>query len=433
MRLELHMVKIKDIRFGNKTRIDKGILYISRNELQKLLMVDKRILQVEIEVARPGEKCRIYQVVDVVEPRVKIGSDSQDDSGHAIGSQSIGEGKTCVLQGAAIAIIDCREQGEIDASTGPRGDIIDMSGPGSEVSPYGKTFNVVLLPEPKQDVNPLDYQAALKIAGLKTSAYLAKAAKDSKPDDIEIYDLPSLTQMKAGMEDLPKVTYIFQILSLQYEPIPGDPTLFGNQAGEIVPTILHPNQVLDGGITSALPGLNVQTYGIQNHPIIKELYKRHGKDLCFTGVIITIAHNNVFEFDRMADIAASLAKWVIGADGAILTKIGGGAPELAMAQTAQRCEQLGIKTAIAMLHMGADFRDAKYGGSTIFSMPEVDAIVSMGVPFMELTLPPVERVIGSNASFPEGAPIGGEIVQMLNTIKGALCQLGNSKFTAVRY
>jgi uncharacterized protein YbjT (DUF2867 family) len=76
----------------------------------------------------------------------------------------------------------------------------------------------------------------------------------------------------------------------------------------------------------------------------------------------------------MADIAASLAKWVIGADGAVLTKTGGGAPELAMARTAQRCEQLGIKTAIAMLHMGADFKDAKYGASTIFSMPEVDAI-----------------------------------------------------------
>jgi len=58
-----------------------------------------------------------------------------------------------------------------------------------------------------------------------------------------------------------------------------------------------------------------------------------------------------------------------------------------MARTAQRCGQLGIKTAIAMLHMGADMSDAKYGAATIFSMPEVNAIVSMGVPFMELTLP----------------------------------------------
>ena len=71
------------------------------------------------------------------------------------------------------------------------------------------------------------------------------------------------------MEGLPKITYIFQVLSLQYEPIPGDPTFFGAQAGGIAPTILHPNQILDGAITSALPGLNMQTYRIQNHPIIR--------------------------------------------------------------------------------------------------------------------------------------------------------------------
>jgi glycine reductase len=126
----------------------------------------------------------------------------------------------------------------------------------------------------------MDY-CPLKIAGLK-HAYLARAGKDLKPDEIEIYDLPPLTEVTKGMEYLPKVTYIFQILSLQFEPIPGEPTLFGKQAEGIVPTILHPNQVLDGVITSPVPGLNVQTYQIQNHPIIKELYKKHGKDFCFT-------------------------------------------------------------------------------------------------------------------------------------------------------
>ncbi len=431
MRLELHRVKIQDVRFGNKTRIDNGLLYINRGELQELLQADKKLGRVEIELARPGEKCRIVQVVDVIEPRAKLGS--EDFLGSAGKYTTIGEGRTSVLQGAAIVMSDCREKSETTISKESHGYIIDMSGPGSEVSPFGQTLNVVLLPQPKDKVSAMDYQAAFKIAGLKAGAYLAKAGEILKPDEIEIYDLPPLTEIKKGMESLPKVTYIFQILSLQFEPIPGEPTLFGNQADEIVPTILHPNQVLDGAITSPVPGLNVQTYQIQNHPIIKELYKRHAKDLCFTGVIVTVAHNNVADFDRMADIAATLAKWVIGADGAVLTKTGGGAPELAMARTAQRCEQLGIKTAIAMLHMGADFKDAKYGGSTIFSMPEVDAIVSMGVPYMEVILPPVERVVGGSISLSEDLAIKGEMVQSLGSIKGSLCQLGSSKLTAVRY
>ncbi len=433
MRLELQIIRIRDIQFGHKTKIDDGVLYINRSELQELLEGDRRIGKVDIELAHPGEACRILQVGDVIEPRFKFGSDQDNLLGAAGNNDSTGEGKTCVLKGAAIGIRDYgkREKGTI--STGPHGSMIDMSGPGSEVGTFGKTQNIVLLPQPKDGVGALDYQAALKIAGLKAASYLGKAGEEEQPDDSEIYDLPPLTEITRGLEGLPKVTYIAQVLSLQFEPVPGEPILFGRQAGGIVPAILHPNQVLDGAVTSPFSGLNTQTYHIQNHPIVKELYKRHGKDLCFTGVIVTIAPSNISDFDRMANIAASLAKWVLGADAAILTKTAGGAPELAMARTAHRCEQLGIRTAIALLHMGADVKDAKYGATTIFSIPEVDAIVSMGTPFTEIILPPVQRIVGRPDVVPEGPPVEGEIVVPLSTIKGALCQMGSSKLTAVRY
>jgi sarcosine reductase len=433
MRLELQIIKIRDIQFGDKTKIDDGVLTINRSELQERLEGDRRIGKVDIELAHPGEECRILQVGDVIEPRFKLGSDPDNLLGPAGNHAATGEGKTCVLKGAAIVISDYGKRGKGTISAGPHGSMIDMSGPGSEVGPFGKTQNIVLLPQPKDGVGALDYQAALKIAGLKAAAYLGKAGEEEQPDESEIYDLPPLTEITKGLEGLPKVTYIAQVLSLQFEPVPGEPILFGQQAGGIVPTILHPNQVLDGAVTSPFASLNAQTYHIQNHPIVKELYKRHGKDLCFTGVIATLAPNNISDFDRMANIAASLAKWVLGADAAILTKTAGGAPELAMARTAQRCEQLGIRTAIALLHMGADVKDAKYGATTIFSIPEVDAIVSMGTPFTEIILPPVQRIVGRPDVVPEGPPVEGEIVVSLGTIKGALCQMGSSKLTAVRY
>ena len=433
MRLELHLVKIRDICFDRTTGVRDGVLTINRSELQEILEADRRLGRVDIELARPGERCRIIQVADVIEPRAKMGTVLDDPLWPAGKHPRTGEGKTCVLQGAAVVLVDHRQKGGDSISMDPRDHIIDMSGPGSEAGTYGKTFNVVLVPRPQDAVGPQQYQAALKIAGLKTAAYLAGAAGEVKNCEREIYELPPLTEIRQGVEGLPKVTYIFQVLSLQYEPVPGEPVFFSTQAGGIVPAVLHPNQILDGAVTSALPGLNMQTYRIQNHPIIRELYKRHGKELCFAGVIATVAHNNVFDFDRMANIAASLAKWVIGADGAILTKTGGGAPELAMARTAQRCEQLGIKTAIAMLHMGADSRDPRYGASTIFSIPEVDAIVSMGFPFERVVLPPMERVIGSAEYLQKGPPTEGEIVHPLGSIYGTLCQLGSSRLTAVRY
>ena len=155
------------------------------------------------------------------------------------------------------------------------------------------------------------------------------------PDDIEVYELPALTEIAKDCGRLPKVAYIAQILSTQFEPSPKEPVLFGDQADGIIPSLVHPNQVLDGAVSSALPALNVQTYMIQNHPVIKGLYAQHGQELCFAGVILMVAPNNVSDYERMADIAAALTKWVVGAEGAILTKTGGGAPELTLAQTAR--------------------------------------------------------------------------------------------------
>lgn len=427
MRLELDIVNIGEVQFGDRTAIRNNVLYINRTELQDLIKKDNRFSHVDIEVAHPGEKCRILQVCDVIEPRAKMVD-------VATGKPSlIGEGRTCVLRGAAVVISDYREKGEVTVTKDPNGEIIDMFGPGAEASTFGKTHNIVLLPSPKEKVSPQEYQVALKLSGLRTAAYLAQAGTLLVPDRKEVYDLPSISEILINQDRLPKVIYIFQILSLQFQPMPGDPVLYGRQVEGIVPTVLHPNEILDGAITSALPTLHLETYRIQNHPIIKELYTRHGKDLYFLGVIITTAPNNMVECEKTATMTATLAKKVLGADGAILTKTGGGAPELAVAQTAQRCEQVGIKTAIAMVHMGADIKDARYGGSTIFSMPEVDAIVSMGMPYAPLRLSRVDRIIGRSGSPPEGPPIEGNIMRKIRLIKGALCQLGSSKLKTVRY
>jgi glycine reductase len=432
MRLELNTLIIRDIQFADETAVSDGVLYINRSELQGLILEDPRFGRVDIELARPGEKCRILQVLDVIEPRAKTSLRDEDFPGVVGGQVPVGRGSTCVLGGAAVVLSDYREKREEGRSVDPSGEIIEMSGPGAEAGIYGKTYNIVLLPTPLDGVNTQEYQGALKIAGLKTAAYLAKAGTGVTPDATEIFELPPLTEVKDGFEGLPRVVYIFQILTLQFDAIPGEPVLYGRNVPGIVPALLHPNEVLDGALTSPIPTLNVQTYQIQNHPIIKQLYRRHGKDLCFAGVIVTTAPNNMTEIERVSNMAATLAKYTVGADGAVLTKTGGGAPELTMAITAQLCERMGIKTAIAMLHMAADISDPKYGATTIFSMPEVNAIVSMGVPFMRLTLPPVERTIGRAGASAEG-PVSGEIVRATNNIKGTLCQLGSSRLKAVRY
>jgi glycine reductase len=146
-----------------------------------------------------------------------------------------------------------------------------------------------------------------------------------------------------------------------------------------------------------------------------------------------MAHDNEPENERTALMAAQLAKWVLGADGVILTKSGGGAPEIPMAQTAHKCETLGMKSAVAMLHYAADASDSTFEGGILFNIPEVNAIVSMGTPWDSFSVPPMDKIIGRPVPPSEGKRVAGAFKTKLRWIRGAKDQLGGSKLTAARY
>lgn len=427
MKLILNVIHIKDIQFSDETRVDKGILLINKRELQELLKEDNRIDHVDIELAKPGEKIRILQVVDAVEPRVKNDSSNSYFPGILSKTETAGQGITTVLRGASVILSEYIHEPEFPRD--PNGEIIDMSGPGAELSIYGKTQNIVLLPYPSSGVNRDDYKISAKIAALKTAVYLAKCVKNQNPDEVETYEL----DLNSNKNTLPKIAYVFSILSTQHGIIFNDPILYGESVAKIVPTILHPNEILDGALVSQYRAWGIETYLIQNHPIIKELYQRHGKELLFSGVIITIIFENEKENERVNLMVSNLAKWVIGAKGLVLTKSGGGAPELILARMAKRCEDVGIKTAIAISHIPADIKDIEFNGITLFNFEEVNAIVSMGTPWEKLTLPPMEKIIGKAFITSQDPNIGGEIERMVRWIRGAQDQIGYTKLIVSQY
>lgn len=429
MKLTLNIINIKDIQFSDKTRIENGILLINKRELQDLLKEDHRIDHVDIELARPGEKIRILQVVDAVEPRIKFNGSNSYFPGILSNVETAGQGITTVLRGASVILSEYIDEPEYPRD--PNGEIIDMTGPGAELSIYGKTQNIVLIPYPSIGVNREDYKISAKVASLKTAVYLARCAKNLKPDEVEIYDL-DLTSNK-NHDNLPKIAYVFSILSTQHGLILKDPVLYGEGVAKIIPTILHPNEILDGALVSQYRAWGMETYLIENHPIIKELYNRHGKELIFSGVIITVIFENEKENERAAVMVSNLAKWVLGVRGVVMTKSGGGAPELLLARMAKRCEDMGIKTAIAISHIPADIKDVEFGGITLFNFEEVDAIVSMGTPWEKLTLPPMEKIIGKVFHTPQTPYIGGEIERMVRWIRGAQDQIGQTKLIVSQY
>jgi len=413
MRLQLDILKIKNVIFSEMTAVSSGILYINKQELIRILEEDHRFSKIDIGLAHPGDNCRIAQVFDVIEPRAKT-SGGENFPG-ALGKQAIaGEGSTRVLRGTAIASVDLSPSGAID-------NIIDMVGPGAELGIFGKTHNICIMTLPADGVTRFEYQHAMRIAGLKSAVYLAEAGKDLLPDEVELYELGPLAKAGDGKGDLPRIAYIAQIQSLSYATPQVEPIFYGDNVKATLPTIVHPNEIFDGGLLRNYWARGQEIYTVQNHPIVKELYSLHGKELIFAGVIVYVAQSTETERDRTVVMAAKLAKHVLAADGVILTKIGGGAPHVDLGQVLEKCEEIGVKTTAVV--QDASF-DSTSQGALLFNAPRASAIVNTGSYNRPLLVPAVDKVVGRQESMVDGMPVKGEMNMINYKLCGAMNQIG---------
>ena len=170
MRLELGQIMIKDVQFGDNTKVEDGVLYVNKQELIDLIKEDEHLASVDVDIARPGENVRITPVKDVVEPRVKVEGKAGVFPGVLSKVETVGGGKTNVLKGCAVVTT-----GKI---VGFQEGIIDMVGPGAEYTPFSKLNNVVLTCEPRAELKQYDHERAVRFAGFKAAAYLAEAARE---------------------------------------------------------------------------------------------------------------------------------------------------------------------------------------------------------------------------------------------------------------
>ena len=423
MRLELGIIKIRDVQFGEETIIEDGTLYVNKNELITLALQDDRLAKADVELARPGEEVRIIPVKDIIEPRFKVSESGELFPGIVGKLGTVGSGKTNVLRGAALLTI-----GRI---IGFQEGLIDMKGPGSKYSPFSETNNVALILHPVDGLAPYAHEEAVRIAGLRAAVHLGKACQGVTPDKIEIYELDPVFDTT-----LPRVAYVYSLLS---EGLLHDTYLYGTNAKNILPTLVHPNEVMDGAIVSGncVSACDKHTtYHHLNNPVIEELYQRHGKDLNFSGVIVTNLNVTMADKERASNYATKLAK-LIGAEGAIITLEGFGNPDTDLMMLCKKMEECGIKTVLI-----TDEYAGRDGGSQSLgdAVPQADGVVSVGNANEIIALPPMKRVIGelNSAEVIAGGFVGsltaGEGLNVeIQAIMGATCQLGFGKLTALGY
>ncbi len=160
------------------------------------------------------------------------------------------------------------------------------------------------------------------------------------------------------------------------------------------PWILHPNEIIDGALTGPYRTAFAMSWTVANNPLFLDLYRRHGGDWNFLGVIVLRTEwTTQHEKQMIANQTAKTAK-MLGAEGAVVTWDAGGNEFIEVVRTIQACERLGIKTVFLTSE-----DDATDGAPTMLEpLPEADAIVSTSF-FKNVTLQvadpgPVRRVIG---------------------------------------
>jgi glycine reductase len=415
MQLELQNYDVRTLEWGERTVLQGGRLTLDEAAMRTELRRDPRIADVRFEVVQPGESCRVLPVFDIVEPRAKLDPPGRDFPGALTPIAGVGQGVTRVLRGMAVTILHPQDR--------LPGHVLDMQS-APDISRYAGLHHLVVVPRLADGVRGDDAFQALRIASLRAAAWLARVVEpDAAPDTRDNLCL------QPPSEALPRVAYVYQLHSHQRPTVSGEPLLYGDNCRHLLPTIVHPNEILDGAVVRSYTYMNMETYSIQNNGVILDLYSRHGRELDFAGVVVYVANQLAEERQRATLMASNLVRYTLRADGAVFTKSGGGAPNVDMALIAERCEELGVRTSLILWETGGP------GGgeqdATLFNAPSLNAIVNIGATQLHLELGGVERLVTPDEV--DGSQWRNGFRVSPNQLCGATDHLGAGKLTSVRY
>jgi glycine reductase len=271
-----------------------------------------------------------------------------------------------------------------------------------------KLINICLVTETDPSLTVLDQNDAVHKATLLVCDRLAALTRDLDAPDKEIFEL------KPVDPSLPRVVYVPCLHSAG--------AMSGGSANGFFcttttyglsqltsPWVLHPNEIIDGAITG--PYRIASSWHLANNPILLELYRRHGVDVNFVGVIaVRTEWTTMAEKDLMCMQTAKTAQ-MLGAQGAVVAWDAAGNEFLEAIRTVRACERAGIKTVFMTME------DDATGGAPTLLEPhaEADAIVSVYMPpFQPSTLPGVQRMIGS------GTMLTGAVRDEVKDVSGPL-------------
>jgi len=425
VKLELGNFYVKDIEFGSETAFNDGILTINKEEALEVVYKDEHITEADLKIVKPGDMVRLVPVKEAIEPRYRKGG-GPIFPGVTGSLLQAGDGRTLALKDMSVLVVGKHWGGYQDG-------LIDMGGEGAKYTYFSKLKNVVLVADTDEEFEKQEQQKknhALRWAGMRLSEYLGKTLKDQEPEEVESYQLDPVTKRSDEVNSLPNVVMVMQPQSQMEDPGYNDLN-YGWDTNPMLPTFMHPNEVLDGAMISGsfMPcSSKWSTYDFQNFPLIKRLYQEHGETINFLGVIMSNLNVVMEQKERAAQFVAQLAK-SLGTDAALVAEEGYGNSDADYIACLVALEDAGVKT--VGVSNEAPGRDG--GSQPLVTLdPKANALVSTGNVSELIKLPPMDTVIGELESLARDGLAGGweddEILGSSVKEDGSVIMENNSMF-----
>ena len=422
MQLNLKEYPITGVEWGSETKYDCGKMIVSKDAILDFLEENGDLENLEVtdlDIVQPNVPIRVINIFDVFPAHSRLGKNASNYPGFLGPMQAVGDGCSASLTNFSILAISSKP--------GRYNKVLDKDGESKEYSAYGDYFHIAVKAMPKNEsMTSPEYYYYLKKIALRIGTFLAQKAEETATEEVAatVYEMTELEEKK------PRVVFICMLAALQnWEK--GEAILYGNDLENMLPTILHPNELLDGAMVAQNFNLGVDTYSFQKNAIINELYSRHGEEIEFGGVVAVTSHITREARERSVQMTVKLACDTLKADMAILNKVGGGIPESDVLMTIEELEKRGVKTSAVMW--------SHQGNGTIEDIltaysPVEDALVSIGINDAAVTLPEQKEVVGGEFLNPlsddpdaKPQPAKEEVTVRFREICGAINQLGSSK------
>jgi glycine reductase len=377
MKLTRRHYPVAELREGAACAYEKGVLTVNYEELLAVAKPHgKNIARIWFQVYRPGENARIVHVLDTIQPMFKVEAPAdwggKEYPGILNYPYTAGSGVTNLLDGFTVMECAALPWDESSASSGllyVRDAVIQTTGFYKHYTPFADTINLILNFEVIEGKSSDEYDNDIRKSAMAVAQYLAKLTVSQEPAREEVFD-------NTPVKGLPNVALVWMC---QNQGVYSNTLLYGLPIYDIVPTLLEPNEMLDGAVVGgniAWPAFKIPTWIHANGPILLELYRRHGVDLNFKGIIFARSHQpSNWHKDRCAQLIAKIADQ-LDCQGLIMQWEGGGNAAIDGMLTVQNAERRGIKSSLLTFEFGG--KDGTEGQLLVDDVPEADAVVSTG-------------------------------------------------------